>query len=101
MQDIISRQPGFSNFSNGGMGTTGNFYIRGYDKRQILVLVDGIRYSSVDDGGAALSLLPAEQIERIEILYGASGSSMYGADAMGGVIQYSQKALILKKINFL
>lgn len=91
VQDIISRQPGFSNFSNGGMGTTSNFYVRGYDKRQILVLIDGIRYSSVDDGGAALSLLPAEQVERIEVLYGASGSSIYGADAMGGVIQIFTK----------
>ena len=100
VQDIISRQPGFSNFSNGGMGTTGNFYIRGYDKRQILVLVDGIRYSSVDDGGAALSLLPAEQIERIEILYGASGSSMYGADAMGGVIQIFTKGSNIEKNQF-
>ena len=39
----------------------------------------------------ALALLPAEQIERIEILYGASGSSIYGADAMGGVIQIFTK----------
>ena len=100
VQDIISRQPGFSNFSNGGMGTTGNFYIRGYDKRQVLVLVDGIRYSSVDDGGAALSLLPAEQVERIEILYGASGTSMYGADAMGGVIQIFTKGSNIEKSQF-
>lgn len=100
VQDIISRQPGFSNFSNGGMGTTGNFYIRGYDKRQVLVLVDGIRYSSVDDGGAALSLLPAEQVERIEVLYGASGASMYGADAMGGVIQIFTKGSNIEKSQF-
>jgi len=30
--DVISRQPGFSHFSNGGTGTTNNLYIRGYDK---------------------------------------------------------------------
>lgn len=100
VQDIISRQPGFSSFSNGGMGSTSNFYVRGYDKRQILVLVDGIRYSSVDDGGAALSLLPAEQVERIEVLYGASGSSLYGADAMGGVIQIFTKGSNVEKSQF-
>lgn len=100
VQDIISRQPGFSSFSNGGIGSTSNFYVRGYDKRQILVLVDGIRYSSVDDGGAALSLLPAEQVERIEVLYGASGSSIYGADAMGGVIQIFTKGSNIEKSQF-
>lgn len=89
--DVLKRQPGVSYYTNGGMGTTSNFYIRGYDKKQILVLIDGIRYSSLSDGGAALQLLPAEQIDRIEILYGASGSSIYGADAMGGVIQIFTK----------
>lgn len=98
--DVITRQPGFSSFSNGGMGTTANIYLRGYDKRQILVLIDGIRYSSVDDGGAALNLLPADQVERIEVLYGASGSSMYGADAMGGVIQIFTKGGNVKENQF-
>ena len=98
--DVISRQPGFSHFSNGGTGTTNNLYIRGYEKRQTLVLVDGIRYSSVDDGGAALNLLPTEQVERIEVLYGASGSSMYGADAMGGVIQIFTKGSNIEKNQF-
>lgn len=100
VQDVISRQPGFSYFSNGGIGSTSNSYVRGYDKRQVLVLVDGIRYSSVDDGGAALNLLPAEQVERIEVLYGASGSSIYGADAMGGVIQIFTKGSNIEQNKF-
>ena len=100
VQEVISRQPGFSYFSNGGMGSTSNSYVRGYDKRQVLVLVDGIRYSSVDDGGAALNLLPAEQVERIEVLYGASGSSIYGADAMGGVIQIFTKGSNIEQNKF-
>lgn len=100
VQNVISRQPGFSYFSNGGIGSTSNSYVRGYDKRQVLVLVDGIRYSSVDDGGAALNLLPAEQVERIEVLYGASGSSIYGADAMGGVIQIFTKGSNIEQNKF-
>lgn len=89
--DVIKRQPGFAQFSYGGMGTAGNFYLRGYDYKGILVLIDGVRYSSLSAGGASLGLLPAEHIDRIEVLYGASGSSMYGADAMGGVIQIFTK----------
>lgn len=89
--DVLKRQPGFSYYSNGGQGTKSNFYMRGFDSKQILVLIDGIRYSAITDGSSALHLLPADQIDRIEILYGASGSSLYGSDAMGGVIQVFTK----------
>ena len=74
--DVLKRQPGVSYYTNGGPGTVSNFYMRGYDNKQILVLIDGIRYSSLSAGGATLSLLPADQIERIEVVYGASGSSI-------------------------
>lgn len=98
--DIIKTQPGFSQFSYGGVGTGGNFYARGYDNKSILVLIDGVRYSSLSAGGASLSLLPADQIDRIEILYGASGSSIYGSDAMGGVIQVFTKGRNIDKTQF-
>lgn len=98
--DVIKRQPGFSQFTYGGMGTGNNFYLRGYDNKSILVLIDGVRYSSLSAGGASLNLLPAEQIERIEVLYGASGSSMYGADAMGGVIQIFTKGQNVEQNQF-
>lgn len=97
--DIIKRQPGISHYTNGGPGTTSNFYMRGYNNKQILVLIDGVRYSSLSAGGATLSLLPADQIDRIEILYGASGSSIYGADAMGGVIQVFTKGTNIDRSN--
>lgn len=98
--DVIKRQPGFSSFSNGGMGSSGNFYLRGYDSKQILVLIDGIRTSSLSSGQPALNLIPADQIERIEVLYGASGSSIYGADAMGGVIQIFTKGSNVAESQF-
>ncbi|WP_230659696.1 TonB-dependent receptor plug domain-containing protein [Psychrobacter sp. I-STPA10] len=97
--DVLKQQPGFSAFQNGGMGTAGNFYVRGYDSKQVLVLIDGVRYGSISSGQAAVNLLPADQIERIEILYGASGSSIYGADAMGGVIQIFTKGSDINSSN--
>ncbi len=89
--DVLRSQPGINITQSGGTGTLSNFYMRGYNSTQVLVLIDGVRYSSISTGGAALNLLPADQIDRIEILYGASGSSIYGADAMGGVIQVFTK----------
>ncbi|WP_198336839.1 TonB-dependent receptor domain-containing protein [Psychrobacter celer] len=97
--DVLKRQPGFSHYTNGGAGTTSNFYIRGYDGKQVLVLIDGVRYSSLSTGGATLNLLPVDQIDRIEVLYGASGSSIYGADAMGGVIQVFTKGNNIEQSN--
>ena len=89
--DVLQSQPGLIVTQSGGDGTLSNFYIRGFDSKQILVLIDGVRYSSATTGSAALNLIPTDQIDRIEVLHGASGSSLYGADAMGGVIQIFTK----------
>lgn len=89
--DVLKTQVGISHYTNGGMGKVSNLYLRGYDSKSILVLIDGIRYASLSTGTPALSLLPSDHIERIEILHGASGSSIYGADAVGGVIQIFTK----------
>ena len=100
VMEVLRRQPGFNIKQDGGVGTSSNFYMRGYSSNQILVLIDGIRYSSASLGNANLNLLPADQIDRIEVLYGASGSSIYGADAMGGVIQIFTKGSNVEKSNF-
>ena len=97
--DVLKNQPGINITQSGGMGTNSNFYMRGYDSKQVLVLIDGIRYSSVSLGSPSLNLLSADQIDRIEILYGASGSSLYGSDAMGGVIQIFTKGNSVEQSN--
>ena len=97
--DVLRGKAGFQIKQYGGDGSASNFYLRGYDSKSILVLIDGIRYSSVSYGGANLNLIPADQIDRIEILYGASGASLYGADAMGGVIQLFTKGQNAQQSN--
>ncbi|WP_350557730.1 TonB-dependent receptor domain-containing protein [Psychrobacter sp. CAL346-MNA-CIBAN-0220] len=98
--EVLRRQPSFSIKQDGGMGSSSNFYLRGYDSKRVLVLIDGVRYGSMSTGQPALGLLPADQIDRIEILYGASGSSIYGSDAMGGVIQIFTKGSDVDQTNF-
>ena len=56
------------------------------ERGQTLVLVDGLRVGSSTVGATTLEAIPLDQIERIEILRGPA-SSLYGADAIGGVIQ--------------
>ncbi len=84
--DVLRSVAGLNIVQNGGAGQPSSVFMRGANSNQTLVLIDGVRYSSATTGGAALEHLPVDQIEKIEVLRG-SAASLYGADAIGGVIQ--------------
>ncbi|MFA9203744.1 MAG: TonB-dependent receptor, partial [Flavobacteriales bacterium] len=84
--NALQLQAGIQILSNGGAGKPSSVFIRGANASHTLVLIDGVRYGSITLGTAALEHLPVDQIERIEILRG-SAASLYGSDAIGGVIQ--------------
>ncbi|TDQ37517.1 TonB-dependent receptor domain-containing protein [Thiopseudomonas denitrificans] len=86
--DLLNRVPGVQIRQNGGRGSATGVFIRGTSTAQTLVLIDGVRVGSATAGGAngALEHLNIDQIERVEVLRG-SRSAVYGADAIGGVIQ--------------
>jgi vitamin B12 transporter len=86
LAELLARQPGVEIVQNGGPGAVSGVFLRGANSAQTLVLVDGMRVSSSSAGTTTLEAIPLDQIERIEILRGPS-SSLYGADAIGGVIQ--------------
>ena len=83
---LLQRQPGIELVTNGGPGSTSGVFMRGANTAQTLVLVDGLRVSSSTSGTTPLEAIPLDQIDHIEILRGPA-SSLYGADAIGGVIQ--------------
>lgn len=84
--DLLQRQRGIEIARNGGPGTNSSVFIRGANSNQSLVLVDGVRIGSSTSGAANWSAIPLQAIERIEIVYGPL-STLYGADAIAGVIQ--------------
>ena len=84
--DILQRQRGIEIARNGSAGAATSVYLRGSNSNQIVVLLDGVRIGSSTSGGAALNAVPLGAIDRIEIVYGPL-TTMYGADAIGGVIQ--------------
>ncbi|NYI19846.1 vitamin B12 transporter [Xanthomonas arboricola] len=86
LQDLLRGEAGVSLANNGGPGKPTSLFLRGTESDQVVVLIDGVRIGSATSGGAALQDLPIEQIERIEIVRGPF-SSLYGSEALGGVIQ--------------
>ncbi len=84
--ELLRKVPGVSFTNNGGPGKNTSLFMRGSESDHVLVLIDGIKIGSVSSGGAALQDLPLELIERIEVVRGPR-SSLYGSEAIGGVIQ--------------
>ncbi|PLX63586.1 TonB-dependent receptor domain-containing protein [Sedimenticola selenatireducens] len=83
---LLDGTQGLTMSSNGGLGKVTGIRLRGTDSKQVLVLIDGMRIGSATLGTVAFQDIPLAQIERIEIVRGPR-SQLYGADAMGGVIQ--------------
>ena len=86
LEDLLRREGGIQLSRNGAPGQSAGVLLRGSSASSTLVLIDGVRVGSATLGQTDLSALGLAQIERIEILRGP-GSSLYGADAVGGVVQ--------------
>ena len=86
LPDLLRGQAGITVAQSGGIGQQTSLFMRGTNSTHTLVLIDGIRIGSITAGLAAFEQIPPDQIERIEIVRGPR-SSLYGADAIGGVIQ--------------
>ncbi len=74
------------NKGKGLMSTTSSVSMRGlsYDKR-VLFMLDGIPLNDAYTGGITYQLQSVEDVEQIEVVKGA-GSSLYGGNAMAGVV---------------
>jgi len=71
--------------NSGGLGKQTSVFMRGTESDHVLVLIDGVRIGSATSGNAAWQNIPISQIDSIEVIRGPK-SSLYGADAIGGVI---------------
>lgn len=87
---LLAQQPGLQIVTNGGIGKTTSVFMRGTNAGHTLLLVDGVPLGSATLGQPSFHNLPLSQIERIEILRGPA-SSLYGSDAIGGVVQIFTK----------
>jgi len=84
--ELLGRQAGVEFARTGGPGSQSSVFLRGTNSGQTLVLIDGVRLNTALTGAAALGGVSLDSIERIEIVRG-NLSSLYGSEAIGGVIQ--------------
>lgn len=88
--EVLRLSPGVAAFQNGGPGGVANVRIRGGSASQTLVLIDGAIVNSATTGAFDFANLTVDNVEKIEIVRGAQ-STLWGADAMGGVINVTTK----------
>jgi vitamin B12 transporter len=86
IEDLLRREAGLQMTRNGGPGQISGFLLRGSGTNSTVVLIDGVRIGSATLGQADLAALSLSQVDHIEVLRGPA-SSLYGADAVGGVVQ--------------
>ncbi|MGE4418726.1 MAG: TonB-dependent receptor plug domain-containing protein [Sulfurimonas sp.] len=94
LKDIMERAEGlnvmYGTFPNASSKSKASITIRGMSPNGTLILLDGRRLAGEVQNPYDLERIPAAVIERIEIVKGPM-SSLYGADAVGGVINIITK----------
>jgi hemoglobin/transferrin/lactoferrin receptor protein len=94
IRDIIRYEPGVSVSNNPGRFGPNSFNIRGIGGNRVLMQVDGIRlpdaFSFGSFSSASRDAMDLDALKAVEILRGP-GSSLYGSDAIGGVVTYITK----------
>ncbi len=90
--DVLREVPGLDVVHSGGPGGSASVFIRGAKSEHTLVLIDGVEMNNPVTPGRTFDFanLSVDNIERIEILEGPQ-STLYGSDAIGGVINIITK----------
>ncbi len=87
VSDVLRDVPGVAVSRTGAIGGLTQIRIRGTEGNQVLVLIDGIEAADPYYGEYDFGTLIADPSARVEVLRGQQ-SSLYGSDAIGGVINY-------------
>ena len=84
--DLLRSVPGVVAAQQGSPGKLGSLFVRGANANQTLVLWNGVKLNDPYFGGFDWAFLPADGLDRIEVVAGPY-SALYGSEAVGGVVQ--------------
>ncbi|MFW5824194.1 MAG: TonB-dependent receptor plug domain-containing protein [Marinobacter sp.] len=84
--ELLRAQPGVTVQTGGGVAQQTSVYTRGHESDATVLLVNGIRIRAAASGIPAWEFVPAQLVNHVDIVR-SGRSSLYGADAMGGVVQ--------------
>jgi vitamin B12 transporter len=98
--ELLRFHAGIDIAQTGGPGQTSTVFIRGANSSHTLVLVDGVRMNPGTLGVAALQNIAPELVDHIEVVKGPR-SSLYGTDAIGGVINIITRAADANRLEVL
>ena len=91
LPSLLRSEAGFEMAQTGGVGSVPSpLSLRGSTSARTLVLIDGVRIEDAGVSSTALQHIMLDQVERVEIVRG-NVSSLYGSNAVGGVIQVFTK----------
>ncbi len=88
VEDLLMQVSPSFEFTPNSMGS--NMSLNGLNNKYVLVMIDGKRLHGDVGGNNDLNRINPEDIERIEVVKGAS-SSLYGSEAVGGVVNIITK----------
>src|SRR5437867_9411267 len=83
--DVLREVPGLSVSRTGSLGKTTSIFIRGASSKQALVLWNGVEINDPYFSGYNWAQFSTAEVQRVEVVRGPF-SSLYGADAVGGVV---------------
>ncbi|WP_271438489.1 TonB-dependent receptor plug domain-containing protein [Pontixanthobacter luteolus] len=91
---VLERAPGVTFSRNGGAGSFTGVRVRGAEAEQLLVVVDGVRVADPASpaGGYDFGNLLSQNVEKMDLLRG-SNSTIWGSDAIGGVLAVTTRNL--------
>ncbi len=92
VQEVLRNVPGVSVMQSGAFGGSASVYLRGSKPGHTLVIIDGIEVNDPmsTDRSFDFADLTVDNVERIEVVRGPQ-STLYGSDAIGGVINIITK----------
>jgi len=100
LADVLRFNAGLDIGRNGGPGQTTSVFIRGAESNHVLLLIDGVRINPGTIGVPAIQNIDPDLIERVEIVKGPR-STIYGSDAIGGVINViTRRGTSPKEVHF-